>query len=221
LRSEASAFADAGGRACAVAGAREIPPNGSREAETLRDRLRRATGPAHGRLDSAFAGLDLRLRPDYERFLLVNARVVPALEQAMERGGIERVLPDWPGRRRAAALRRDLRRLGLAAPLPTPLPAALESGTAFGQLGIAYALEGSRLGARLLLRAVETSSDAAVRAASTFLSHGTTPNLWRSFLEQLNRHASVGPAAAEAEVGARAVFEAYLAAFRAPAAGGA
>lgn len=187
--------------------------------ETLRDRLRRATSPSHQRLDAAFAGLDLRRRPDYERFLLVNARVVPALESALEQGGVERLLPDWPRRRRTEALHHDLERLCLAAPAVEPPSSAPGTTSGLAQLGIAYALEGSRLGARLLLRAVEASPDAAVRAASAFLRHGTTSGLWRSFLEQLNRHPGAGRGAAEVEAGARAVFDAYLAALSDTSAG--
>jgi hypothetical protein len=48
-----------------------------------------------------------------------------------------------------------------------------------------YVLEGSRLGAQVLLQAVAGSSDAAVTAATAYLRHGAGRHLWQSFLALL------------------------------------
>ena len=48
-------------------------------------------------------------------------------------------------------------------------------------------LEGSRLGARVLLNQVLASNNDAVRNASAYLRHGQ-PNLWPTFLQQLEQH---------------------------------
>ena len=52
-----------------------------------------------------------------------------------------------------------------------------------------YVLEGSRLGAQVLLKSVARSSDAAVAQATAYLSHGAGRHLWQSFLALLERHA--------------------------------
>ncbi|MEX2629119.1 MAG: biliverdin-producing heme oxygenase [Tistlia sp.] len=182
----------------------QVPLEG--EGQNLRFRLRREIEEVHARLDEAFARLDFARRRDYERFLSVSASVVPALELALERGGIEGILPDWPRRRRRHALLADLERLGLAAPAPV----AVEAGGRHRQLGLAYALEGSRNGARLMMRVVARSDDPAVRATTGFLGHGGSEALWTSFLALLDRRPASESESSEASAGARAVFEAYL-----------
>ena len=57
-------------------------------------------------------------------------------------------------------------------------------------LGTLYVLEGSRLGAAYLLRHVDRTANARIRAATGFLRHGTGEQLWPSFLALLERHAA-------------------------------
>jgi heme oxygenase len=73
-----------------------------------------------------------------------------------------------------------------------PLALRRTAPTAPEVFGILYVLEGSRLGAQLLLEQVLASDDENVRNASAYLRHGQSgpsgeavPNLWRSFLQQL------------------------------------
>jgi heme oxygenase len=56
-----------------------------------------------------------------------------------------------------------------------------------GMLGAMYVLEGSRLGAAVLLDIVLQSPDPIVRNATGYLSHGAQKRLWLSFLAILER----------------------------------
>lgn len=143
---------------------------------SLRAALREATGPLHLSVEARFAGLNLAEAGDYGRFLTDHAGVIPALEQALDRAGIEAALPDWAHRRRAAALAADLAALGL--PFPTPRPVEVRPGAE--AMGVAYVLEGSRLGAALLLKAIPDSLPRA------FFAHGQGEHLFRSFLPHLD-----------------------------------
>ncbi len=129
--------------------------------------LREATRPLHERVEAAFARFDLT-RPDgYAAFLAAQARAFLGLEAILDTGELARHLPDWPSRRRSAALIADLAEFGIAPPDALPAP-ALEGLPA--QFGAAYVLEGSRLGGRILLRMVEEHGDDVSRRATRFLS---------------------------------------------------
>jgi len=178
---------------------------------SVRQHLKRATAGQHVELDSGFSALDLKKRSDYRQFLAAQAAVMAPLEDWMTRHDIGRLLPDWPRRRRAAALIADLAGLGATAEghdivLGAPSPAAM--------LGVAYVLEGSRLGARYLSRTVAGSRDEAVRGNTRFLDHGTGLPLWPSFLETLERQITGAEAADEAARGARQTFALFLTAQR-------
>jgi heme oxygenase len=70
------------------------------------------------------------------------------LEAALIRFGVEQLFPDWPSRSRSRALSADLTGLAIRIRLFPTLP-RLDCD---GLLGAMYGLEGSRLGARFLLR---------------------------------------------------------------------
>jgi heme oxygenase (biliverdin-IX-beta and delta-forming) len=151
-----------------------------------RELLRAGTRELHARLDEMTAGLELADRSDYAAFLSASAAALLPLERHLERNSIELWVPDWSRRRRSAAITSDLTRLGARGEPrmlrdPPVEPAAL--------LGMAYVLEGSRLGARVLIGRVAASADPDVRAATAYLGHGASEGLWRSFLPLL----AVGP----------------------------
>jgi heme oxygenase len=52
-------------------------------------------------------------------------------------------------------------------------------------LGVMYVLEGSRLGAKYLLRAIDAGSDPQIAAATRYLRHGVGLRLWPNFLQTL------------------------------------
>jgi heme oxygenase len=154
-------------------------------ADGLRHRLRTATAEAHAGLDEQIRALDLCTRPDYRRFLEASAAALLPLEAALIEAGVTRIFPDWELRSRRRAMLRDLARVGGAA-RPLAVPARLDFD---GVLGTMYVLEGSRLGAKVLLKAVAQSSDAALTEATAYLRHGAGQHLWQSFLVLLERHA--------------------------------
>lgn len=115
--------------------------------------LRDATAEAHERVDSAFAGFDLTDRASYARFLLAHAEAVWPIEAALDAAGAERIVPDWPERKRGALLREDL---ALLRPLPDrpagDTPQIAMPGDDSELAGLLYVIEGSRLGGRFLAR---------------------------------------------------------------------
>ena len=169
-------------------------------APTRRDMLRHATDAAHRRLDAAMGVHDLSDPAGYRAFLAAHARALPALEDALARGGFAAALPGWAEGRRTAALWADLRGMGAAvAPMRH---AALSGGAAWGA---AYVLEGSRLGARVLLRRAQAGGSAEVAANTRFLSHGGGVR-WRAFLDALEAALADDAAAVQARIGACAAF---------------
>lgn len=143
---------------------------------TVRQALRTATGGSHERVDAAFSGFDLTDRLSYARFLSAQAAAHVPVETALEESGVENVLPDWPGRRRADLLRTDLAALGRSLPRADALPAF---DTAAEILGAVYVLEGSRLGGALLRRSVPADLPCSFLGASDSAA-------WRRLLEVLD-----------------------------------
>ena len=161
--------------------------------------LRAATSEAHERLDARFSRFDLAHPSDYQAFLLAQAGAFLPVEAALDATGAERIVPDWPQRRRAKALLADLAALGLVTPAPVAVPAL--NGEA-AVLGAAYVLEGSRLGGAMLQRQVPDSLPKA------FLCAGN-PKLWRAFVTDLDQRLSSPTDIAAAAAAASSVFEAF------------
>lgn len=118
---------------------------------TARFSLKAATEDVHRQLDDRLSRLDLAESTDYRRFLRFQGRTVPPLESVLAAAGLGTLVEGWAESRRSAALRADLEALGEPAPPPAAVPAP--AGTA-QMLGMAYVVEGSRLGGRLLGRQV-------------------------------------------------------------------
>ena len=139
--------------------------------------LRAATTDAHERVDALYSRFDLAGAAGYADFLVAQAGAYLAIEAALDRAGAENVLPDWPRRRRAEALRRDLAVLGLKVSASDIEAPAL--GEAARVIGAIYVLEGSRLGGTMLLRSVPQGQP------TEFLST-RHPDLWRVFIARLD-----------------------------------
>ena len=163
--------------------------------EGLRAALRRATRDAHDRVDAAFGRMNLSDPVSYRRFLEAHVWAVLPLEAALDAAGADRLLPDWPARRRGGALLRDLAALQATAPTP---PCTVFFGGAPEVWGGLYVLEGSRLGARVLAREA-----AGPRA---YLLHGERARLWPSFVQLLE---ASGADPERAASGARAAFNRF------------
>jgi heme oxygenase len=174
--------------------------------------LRDATSIMHETLEHEL-DLSLLAQPAmYRRYLLMNWACA-SIEPGLQHAGIERLLPDWPARTRTAALAADLRALGIARP-GAPI-IRIDGGTG-SLLGWAYVLEGSRLGARLILRTVSNSQDRHVSSATAFLSHGEGRFFWRSFLAVLSCIDGDGPTLTLAATAPRAAFQVFVQAANPP-----
>lgn len=151
-----------------------------------RNSLRGATDHLHRDLDRIAAGFNLGDVTHYRRFLQANAATLIAIEQLLENAGVSQLLPDWSSRTRREAILADLHSLHSDV---QPLALRRTAPTPPEVFGILYVLEGSRLGASLLLEQVLASADENVRNASSYLRHGQPgtehSGLWRSFLQHL------------------------------------
>jgi len=168
--------------------------------------LRAATADLHAKVDARFSGNFSGGAVGYSGFLAALASALVPLERALEEGGIERILPDWPERRRAALVVADLEALDVAVPPSADPPPVTGEAR---QFGVAYVLEGSRLGGKLLLRRALADPDQRVRAATRYLSHGADRDLWPSFVKRLESSAAVSRAPDEAVTGARLAFSLF------------
>jgi len=169
---------------------------------SAREYLKLSTRDLHGRLDATAGVMRLETYPGYGDFLAAHASALIPLEAALERGGIERLLPDWPLRRRSDALAEDLADLGLSC----ESLAAPTFRSEAGLLGAAYVLEGSRLDARVVLGRVGPESP------TRYLSHGEGMKFWPNFLAVLERSADVRRAPHLAVAAARAAFTLFISA---------
>ncbi|QOZ67087.1 heme oxygenase [Bradyrhizobium arachidis] len=164
-----------------LAGASDVSSHVGRSFSGLRERLRDSTASAHRELDAQLSAFDLTVFSGYRRFLQASAAALLPLETALVEAGIARLFPDWPERSRSAAIVADLGRLGSAVPFTVSVPALTRSG----MLGTMYVLEGSRLGAKFLLKTVADAADPRLGEAAAYLNHGTGKRLWQSFLAKL------------------------------------
>jgi heme oxygenase len=168
----------------------------------LREKLKTATAAAHRALDERFGAFDLTNIAGYRRFLEANAAALLPLEAGLERAGVVHLFADWRQRSRRAAMTADLDCIGGAAnPLPPTTPMSRRE-----MLGAMYVLEGSRLGAKYLLRVVADCGEPQILAATNYLRHGNGIPLWRGFLEKLEREPVAPDGEAEVISGAQRAF---------------
>jgi heme oxygenase len=168
----------------------------------MRALLRASTTGLHAVVDARFAPMLGSGEAGYRSFLLASAAAVFPLEQALLAAGVNAIVPDWTRRTRTAALRADLADLGVTDVALAPAP-PLE--------GAAHMLEGSRLGARLLVPDLLAGGSARVRAATRYLRHGEGHRLWQSFLAHLESAQAARACPVETIAGARAAFALFVA----------
>lgn len=166
--------------------------------QDLRTRLRAATADDHRRTEDGFGALLVALSDSigagsYGAFLQAHARAFPAIGRALSAG------LDWPPwRARWHDLEADLAALDLDSPQALTVKAATSRAAA---LGMAYVLEGSRLGSTLLLRRIPAGLPVA------YLRGGNDRAAWQRLLALLE---TIDPADATAAIaGARLAFDAF------------
>ncbi len=122
-------------------------------------RLREATADDHARVDASFAD-GLRDAPTYQRYVRGMHALLNCLENSDTALAATYATP-------LALLADDLPALGLNAPTPPP-PLTFTDNLA--RLGAGYVIEGSALGARLLLRQAQSRGHSSTQGA-TFLAY--------------------------------------------------
>jgi heme oxygenase (biliverdin-IX-beta and delta-forming) len=170
------------------------------------DRLRSSTRHLHKLVDSRFDLNTISSAAAYSAFLLANWPFA-SIETSLESAGIHHVLPDWDKRRRREALADDLRQFGIPPPSIRPLAIDPDLGTL---LGWSYVLEGSRLGAAMILRTIERSGK-QVALGTHFLRHGDGEHLWQGYKDALSEIDEDPPAISNACAGAKLAFHYFLA----------
>jgi heme oxygenase (biliverdin-IX-beta and delta-forming) len=107
--------------------------------------------------------------------------------------GVEQVLPDVKGRRKASLLLQDLQVLGLAPGLAHSLPLCQdlpEVSTPSQAMGCLYVMEGSTLGGKFISKQVQEALGLRPEGGTAFFSgYGKdTGSRWKDFRESLVRH---------------------------------
>jgi heme oxygenase len=176
---------------------------------TARHRLRVETHAAHAALDQRIAPATIGRRSMYAEYLLGFLPCI-SIELGLVEAGVSRFLPDWLQRQRCEALMHDLAALSVP---QCQQPSSVVESDIGSIMGWSYVLEGSRLGARLILRSVEKSEDPIVRSATRFLRHGEGENLWASFQSALSQIDGDVLAISRACLAANAAFDCFLNAF--------
>jgi len=178
----------------------------SRKSSPARWSLRGATSDAHQRLDAGIDRLSLSTGRDYRIFLRMSHPGSASVEMALTSFGIVQTILDWAERIRTSSLEEDL--AGLGQPVAQPL-----SNLSFDNLpqvlGAAYVLEGSRLGARILLARAMESDDPAIHDNTRYLRHGAGRPLWSTFVEVLEDQVKTEADRDQARLGALKTFDAF------------
>jgi len=186
-----------------LAGASDVSKHVGRSLFGLRERLRDATSAEHRELDAQLSSFDLTVFSGYRRFLQASAGALLPLEAALVEAGVAGMFPDWSDRARSSAIAADLGRLGSDAQSIVSVPPMTRSGV----LGTMYVLEGSRLGAKFLLKTVAGAADQRIGDATAYLRHGSGKRLWQSFLSKLASEACDEDEAIQSARMAFAAFE--------------
>lgn len=173
---------------------------------TFRFYLRERTQPAHQRLDGMIGPIDTPQR--YRAFLAGSYAHRQAVERHLEAASWPRPLEGWRPTRIGALIAQDLADLGLAEPAVEPLQLSNDMSCA---VGVAYVLEGSALGARLIARmAVGLGFDASHGARHLAGQERGLGN-WRAFIslieeaDMVDRDAAAAAASATFEHALRAM----------------
>jgi len=152
----------------------------------------------------------------YIAYLRAMHAVIAHVEPAFEADARLRAF-DLPARRKRHRLERDLRHFGAD---PIASPRVLPDGLA-ARVGWAYVLEGATLGGRVLYRRLAPRWSLTPERGGAFLAgHGDrTGEMWRAFVEALNRTAFTAEEKKACVAGAAQAFSAIAERFRASVAG--
>lgn len=151
---------------------------------SLRTRLRQETRANHEALDRLFDGLTIDDSALYRRFIRMNHAAHAAIEPRLATSPIA---PTWSRSAgpRLAGLQADMQALELQ-PLEGP-DLHLDFADPASAAGIAYVLEGSRLGAKMILKGARANG--AVKAPTHYLEASSETAPFADFLNALSEWA--------------------------------
>lgn len=174
---------------------------------SLRNQLRNSTAELHARVDRHMGQLLQQADGGYAEFLLMSATAILPLEHALKAANVAEILPDWEERSRSTAILADLADLSLSAPAGRSIKDDQRLTDEAYQFGMLYVLEGSRLGARVILRELQGSMPPfPVR----YLSHGQGQPMWQTFVRSLEASPAANQNRQLTISGATAAFNMFL-----------
>lgn len=190
--------------------------NGPRPVEagvSRRFALREATAAAHTRVESIIgeAGLFGSLR-GYRRYLEATYVMRAGLERDLDLSLAAHLWPQWPDRRIARLVAQDIADLDFEPPKLTMRAQAQDWPEA---LGVLYVLEGSSLGARLLVRSAADLGLTGAFGARHLHAQAGTPHAWRSFVALLDTVPLSSDGERACRAAANAAFDAFASAYAA------
>jgi heme oxygenase len=175
----------------------------------MRFMLRARLETLHVQLDRTIAASCLGEFFDLRRLLAVHQAALEAIVPALERAGAARLFPGWEGRSRLSALQADMAELRAGPPHYASI--TLSFPTEQEVWGALYALEGSRLGNRVLLRQVDEHGKGRERHATRYLAHCPEDGAaWPRLVVRLEALDYSGEDLETAVLGAEKVFGVYL-----------
>lgn len=184
------------------------PAVGSRSISERRFALKRATDEAHARVEAIVQAAGMfDSREGYRRYLSATWAMRDRFERLLDVNGVTQIWPEWQNRRIAGLAADDMSDLGLT---PRIVDKNNRSGLTQGELlGVLYVLEGSSLGARILVRMVASLGLSNRFGARHLHVQAQDTGAWRNFLGALD--ASAEPPCHDT---ARAVFAEFADAYQ-------
>lgn len=144
-------------------------------------------------------------RDGYRRYLDATFAMRARYERLLDDSGAAMLWPDWPSRKIADLVELDIVDLGGAAP---PAEISHTRLSTAELLGVLYVLEGSSLGARVLVRSVAEIGLTASSGARHLFHQAGDRDAWRSFVAMMMA-ATENPSHAAANATFEAFAEAY------------
>lgn len=176
--------------------------------EDRRFALKRATNEAHDRVEAVVRSAGMFDTPEgFRRYLTATFEMRARYERLLDLNGAARVWADYPGRRIAGLVAQDI--VDLGGEVPSTLPDEEKTYSAGELLGVMYVLEGSSLGARILVKSVAEMGFSAGFGARHLFTQAEDRGAWRSFIAAMDASPE-GPC----HETARATFDAFAAAYR-------
>jgi len=179
-----------------------------RAVEDRRFALKRATNEAHERVESVVrdAGM-FESREGFRRYLAATFEMRSRYERLLDMNRANLVWADFPTRKIADLVGQDVADLGGVAVNPEQVDSqALSAGKL---LGIMYVLEGSSLGARILVKSAANMGLTPDFGARHLFKQAEDRGAWRSFIAAMSVSSE-----APCHVTARATFDDFAAAYR-------